>query len=154
MLAWFSERFVNVVLQALIDEKQTDRVATYTATLPPEIQTETYAYFLEGKCCLVFETDISFKVALSIDMYFSNHHTSTQHSEPNVLKYCLVDIVDMKQRQKCLELASSAGMCIDLSMYVVTVGFMFHRELRRLNIFFVMYVLDCITVCVYSSKSL
>lgn len=25
-------------------------MATYTATLPPEIQTETYAYFLEGKC--------------------------------------------------------------------------------------------------------
>ena len=37
-------------LQALIDEKQIDLVATYTATLPPEIQIQTYAYFLEGKC--------------------------------------------------------------------------------------------------------
>lgn len=62
---------LKAYVQALIDEKQTDLVATYTATLPPEIQTETYAYFLE-------------------------------------------DIIDMKQRQKCLELASSAGLDVPL----------------------------------------
>ena len=39
---------ILVFFQALIDEKQIDLVATYTATLPPEIQTQTYAYFLEG----------------------------------------------------------------------------------------------------------
>ncbi|XP_015757940.1 PREDICTED: nuclear pore complex protein Nup107-like [Acropora digitifera] len=39
---------LKAYVQVLIDEKQIDLVATYTATLPPEIQTRTYAYFLEG----------------------------------------------------------------------------------------------------------
>ncbi|CAH3035204.1 unnamed protein product [Porites lobata] len=62
---------LKAYVQALIDEKQIDLVATYTATLPPEIQTQTYAYFLE-------------------------------------------DIVDMKQRQKCLDLARNAGLDVPL----------------------------------------
>ena len=78
-----------------------------------------------------------------IELYFSYHHTSTPHNEANVLKYCLVDIVDMKQRQKCLELASSAGMSINVSIYVFIVGSMFHQGQQGLNMFFVMYEHDC-----------
>lgn len=102
------------------------------------------------------KTDFFLKknVTLNIELYFSNHHTSTRLNEPNVLKYCLLDIVDMKQRQKCLELASSAGMCINLTMYVFIVGSMFHQEQRRLNMFFLMYEHDCMTVCVHSIKNL
>lgn len=62
---------LKAYVQTLIEEKQIDLVATYVATLPADIQIETYAYFLE-------------------------------------------DIVDMKERQKCLELASSAGLDVPL----------------------------------------
>ena len=83
-------------------------------------------------------------------MYFSTHRTSTQHNKPTVLKNCLVDIVDMKQRQKCLELASSAGMCINLTVYIFILGSVFHQEQRRLNMFFLMFEHDCVTVKVKS----
>lgn len=62
---------LKAYVQTLIEEKKIDLVATYVATLPADIQIETYAYFLE-------------------------------------------DIVDMKERQKCLELASSAGLDVPL----------------------------------------
>jgi len=33
----------------LIEDHQVPLIATYTATLSPDLQVETYAYFLEGK---------------------------------------------------------------------------------------------------------
>ncbi|XP_031573493.1 nuclear pore complex protein Nup107-like [Actinia tenebrosa] len=58
---------LKAYVQNLIDDCQVPLVATYTATLPPELQIDTYAYFLE-------------------------------------------EIIDRKERQRCLELAESAGL--------------------------------------------
>lgn len=62
---------LKAYVQALIDEKQIDLVATYTATLPPEIQIQTYAYFLEGvtdtqqrRKCLDFASSVGLDVPL------------------------------------------------------------------------------------------
>ncbi|XP_032220612.2 nuclear pore complex protein Nup107 isoform X2 [Nematostella vectensis] len=67
---------LKAYVQCLIDDHQVPLVATYTATLPQDLQVQTYAYFLE-------------------------------------------EIVDRKERQKCLEYAEAAHL--DIPMITKTV---------------------------------